>query len=272
MRSRLPATESDARGGAAAVWPNSDHIRPWRVVAPLGRGGTAQVWQALGPDGRAAALKLARSELRDDAAANAALRHEHHVLRCIESPHVVAPYDLLERDGRVVLALEYLPHGDLVPLLGRPPRQWLAAYSDVVSALLELRRRGFAHGDVKARNVLFGADGKARLIDLSSARALDAPAVPTTAAYSPPPAARASAAHADCFALAVLLYELAAGRLPYGRSGPAKVGADPPGVPLAGPVAAQLLAAARVALRAGGAGLGLSYFGDVIESVRKLHD
>jgi serine/threonine protein kinase len=272
MRARLLATESDARESGSVHWPSRDSIRPWRPVAPLGSGGTAEVWHARAADGREAALKIAKRALRDSEAAHAAIRREHAVLRRVVSPRIVAAHELLEHDGRPVLVLEYLPHGDLVPLLGRPAREWLEAFRGVVEALLTLERHGLAHGDVKARNVLFAADGSARVIDLSAARPLDAPAVAATAAYRPPSGQYVTAAEADCFALAVLLYELATGRLPYGPDGAAAQGREPAAVPLADPAAAELLAAARDALRAAGRGPGLSYFRTVIESVRALHD
>ena len=108
------------------------------------------------------------------------------MLSAVASPRLVEPYELIEHDGVAVLVLEYLPHGDLVPLLGAPPQQWLPAFRAVVGALADLERHGLAHGDVKARNVLFAADGSARLADLTSARPLDAPAAVTTAAYGLP--------------------------------------------------------------------------------------
>lgn len=269
MRAQLLATEFDARIGSA-VWPKGERLHAWRVVAPLGRGGTAQVWHARAPDGREAALKLAKPELRKHPAAQAAIRREHETLRRVASPHVVAAYGLLECEGAAVLVLQYLPYGDLVSLLGLPPRHWLRAYTGVVAALRALERHGLAHGDVKARNVLFGADGRACLIDLSHARALDDRADHSTAAYALPPGAGVKARDADCFALAVLLYELVTARLPYGPDGAAS-GAEPSAVPLEDPAAKRLLAAAVTALRAGGRGLGLSYFTDVIESVRAVY-
>jgi serine/threonine-protein kinase len=267
MRARL-ATESDARAIGNASWPYGEQLGSWRVVAPLGRGGTAEVWLARDAAGREAALKIPKADLRAHAAASVPLRREHAVLRRVASAHVVRPLELFEANGVAVLALEHLPHGDLVALAGAPLRHWLDAVRAVVAALVDLERCGLAHGDVKARNVLFAGDGGARLIDLSTARPLEAPAVCATAACAPPAAAGATAAEADCFALAALLYELATGRLPYGPHGAAARGevADVP--PCRDPAAARLLAAAVEALRAGGRGLRLSYLGAVIESVR----
>jgi hypothetical protein len=67
---------------------------------------------------REAALKLVKRELRPHKSANALLRREYEVLRLVASPHLVEPYELIDCDGVAVLVLEYLPHGDLVPLVG----------------------------------------------------------------------------------------------------------------------------------------------------------
>jgi serine/threonine protein kinase len=271
MRTQALATESDARAiGTAVDWPNGENLGTWRVVARLGRGGTAEVWRGVAPGDREAALKLVKRELRGHPGANTLLRREHEVLRTVASPHLVEPYALIDCDGVAVLALEYLPHGDLVPLLGAPPRHWLPAFGAVVSGLAALERHGLAHGDLKARNVLFAADGSARLADLTSARPLDAPAAPATAAYAVPEQG-VPARDADYFALAALLYELVTARLPYGPRG-AAAGAELSEVRLAEPIAMRLEAAAVAALRAHGRVPGLSYFTDVIESVRDNDD
>ena len=271
MRTQALSTELDARSSGTAVdWPNGELLGTWRIVAPLGRGGTAEVWHAIGLDGREAAAKLPKRELRRHAGANALIRREHDVLRNVGSAHLVAPYELLDCAGVAVLMLEHLPQGDLVPLLGVSPRHWLPAFATVVSALVALERHGLAHGDVKARNVLFAADGSARLVDLAAAGPLDAPAVSATAAYGPPSSGGTRAHDADCFALAVLLFELLTARLPYGPDG-ASSGADLERAAPTEPAAGRLLAAATAALRAQGRGLGFSYFSDVIESVRFMH-
>jgi serine/threonine-protein kinase len=272
MRTQALATESEARAiGTAVDWPKGENLGTWCAVERLGCGGTAEVWRGIAPDGREAALKLPKPELRGRPGAVALLRREHEVLCTVASPHLVEPYELIDCGGVGVLALEYLPRGDLVPLLGAPPRQWLPAFGAVVSGLAALERHGLAHGDVKARNVLFAADGGARLADLTAARPLTAPAATATAAYALPERRGARARDADCFALAALLFELVTARLPYGERG-ASAGAEIPEVSLPDPVAARLEAAAVEVLRANGRVRGLSYFTDVIESVRVTED
>jgi serine/threonine protein kinase len=270
MPTQALATESDARAiGTVVDWPKGESLGDWQAVALLGRGGTAEVWHAVTRDGREAALKLVKRELRRHSGANALIRREHELLRTVASAYLVAPYELIDCDDCAVSVLEFLPHGDLVSMLGTPVRHWLPAFADVVAALVDLERHGLAHGDLKPRNVLFAAAGSARLADLVSARPLDAPAVVTTAAYGLSAPGRAR--DADCFALAALLLELLTGRLPYGPAGASPGGAELPAVPSADGEAAPLLAAATAALRAQGRVKGLSYFSDVIESVRSTY-
>ncbi len=261
--------EFDGRGigTVAASSFSSSHAGGWRPVAMCGRGGTAEVWLARAHDGSEAALKRLQPALRQHPAARERLRNEFALLRAVASPGVVTPLELVEYEDGPALALEYLPNGDLVSLVGAPPRYWLAALGAVLAALADLHSHGVAHGDLKARNVLFARDLSARLVDLSSARPVDGPAARSTAAYSLPRGVAGTARAADCFAFAVLLYELATGRLPYGAEGPTRLGDILPALPK-DPLAAGLAAAAEPMLTTGG-GLaeGLSYFTDVIESV-----
>ncbi len=270
MRALAPVTEFDGRGIGTVVASSfsSSLTGAWRPVALCGRGGTAEVWLARADDGREAALKRLQPALRQHPGARECLRREFAVLRAVASVGVVVPLELVECDDGPALVLEYLPHGDLVSLLGTPARYWLAALRAVHAGLTDLHSYGVAHGDLKARNVLVARDLSARLVDLTSARPIDAPAVRSTAAYSLPPGLPATARAADCFAFAVLLYELATGRLPYGADGAARLGAGLPAAAPREPQAARLAAAAEPMLLAGGSlPQGLSYFTDVIESV-----
>jgi serine/threonine protein kinase len=245
--------------------PRGRVLGDWRVVERVGCGGTAEVWHAVGPDGDVA-LKLLKPELRSRPGAAEILRRELALLCALRNPYLVTPVGIVDCGGTPGLVLEYLPGGDLVPLLGTPCEQWLPALRGVTAALSALHRDGTAHGDIKARNVLFAAHGGARLIDLTTARPVTSPAALSTAAYRVP--SPAAAGEADAFALAALVYELGAGRLPYGTAGATVLGASPAAVAVSDDKVKPLLAAATAVLRAGGRPpYGLSRLADVIESV-----
>ncbi|HVS23698.1 MAG TPA: hypothetical protein VMU03_08240, partial [Gammaproteobacteria bacterium] len=104
-----------------------------------------------------------------------------------------------------------------------------------------------------------------------------APSGGTTSAHRPTALAATVTAAEDAYAFAVLLYELLAGRLPYGAAGRAVARARSsapvaPEWPLprrsaAGPAAAALAARVLEVLEADGrAGPGLCVFADVLES------
>jgi serine/threonine protein kinase len=242
----------------------------WRLVQRIGAGGSSEVWRSLDRRGRSFALKIPRSDVPPHEAL-ARLEREHEVLEAVEHGHIVATHGIVEHRGACALVLDYLPGGDLVALAGTQPRHWLRAAQAVYAALSHLHGKGLAHRDVKARNVLFGARGRARLIDFASALPLGASAQSggTTAAHVRPGRAPIVAAADDAYAYAVLLYELFAGRLPYGPAG--RLGrrarlASPWREARTGRVAA-LAARVRDVLEADPARApGLSAFTDVLES------
>jgi serine/threonine protein kinase len=194
-----------------------DRYRLERPVSP-----SRHVWLATDAEGRRYALKTGTRRVLD---------REYRIVRSLSHAHVVAAIERIERHEGAVIVFEYLPGGDLVSLAGLAPRHWLAALAGVVDALAALHARGFVHRDLKARNVLFDAQGCARLIDFGSASRIGSAwtAGGTTAAAVPPErGGEPVAAGDDVYALAVLLYELLFGRPPgagdraqgRGRAGP----------------------------------------------------
>ena len=250
MRMQRRAAESDAvqSDRAVAFRPRcGDSVGAWRLCEPLGSGGSASVWRAEGPDGGSVALKFLRP-------AYAALaRHEHGVLAAVRHPNVVATHGLAAVPSGAALVLDYLPGGDFVALAGGPVARVLEALRGVVAALCATHARGYAHCDVKARNVLFAADDTPRLIDFAAARPLDAPLRRDAAtAAATPVGASSSGRTADAFAFAALVYEALTGVLPYGANGARWVGELPRPVPASSPAVAALLGRATDVLRSGG--------------------
>lgn len=263
---------------AARAEPDAPLEAPLQVAAALAdcgatletrlhSGSVTDVYRGRLDGGRPVAIKLT---WRPGAAALVA--REHSTLAALSHPHIVRPLRFAARDDAAVLVLEYLSAGDLVSLAKEPPQRWAGAALAVASALAAVHDAGFVHGDLKARNVLFAAGGTPKLIDFGSALPIGRRrgAGGRTPAHEPLRFTFEEAApEQDVYALAVLIYELAVGRLPFGPMPGAY--APPPPIPAA--TAAMRALSARIAAALAAtepAGVGtLLEFADVLESVRK---
>ncbi|KAJ1284966.1 hypothetical protein BS78_03G245200 [Paspalum vaginatum] len=196
-----------------------------RRVRTLGRGASgAVVWLASDDaSGELVAVKSARA-----AGAAAQLQREGRVLEGLSSPHIVPCLGArAAAGGEYQLLLEFAPGGSLADEAARRrlgDRDIAAYAADVARALAYLHARGLVHGDVKARNVVIGADGRARLTDFGCARpaaADSARPVGGTPAFMAPEVARGEAQGppADVWALGCTVVEMATGRAPWGRAG-----------------------------------------------------
>ena len=203
------------------------------IVKRLGSGGMGMVFLAENPKGVKCALKvLAPSNTSDDDKFEARFRNEAAFALKTRHPNLVEVWDA-GRDSATGLyyhVMEYLPGGSLRELVadaknGLPIERAVSIARDVAHALVHIERNGMVHRDIKPDNVLFTADGVAKLADFGISRfeqgedvhATRAAAVIGTPAYMAPEQMIDSHdvdIRADVYSFGVMLYELLAGRRP----------------------------------------------------------
>ena len=227
--------------------PLPERIGPYVVAGEIGRGGMGVVCRAYDPRlRRDVALKLLPHALVHDRSARERFMTEARAASALDHPHICTVYDIGELDdGRLYLAMALYARGTLADRLatGRlDPREAARVALQVASALAAAHRADIVHRDVKPRNIAFGDDGEARLLDFGIAvlgsateRATDSTA--GTPAYMAPEQVRGEPVdrRVDVWSLGVVLYEMLTGRRPFAGGDrtallDAIVRADPPEV------------------------------------------
>ncbi len=220
------ATDAGARcdgcGGAWAEAPLPTLVAgKLAVERRIGAGGMGTVYRArdIGLD-RVVAIKTLDGV---PAAGLAQLRREAQAMAASAHPGVAQVHSLETWRGRPLLVMEHLDGGTLAARLGREPLAPGAAVwvvTAVAEALDALHAAGYRHGDVKPSNIGFTARGTAKLLDFGLAEISGGgrPLGGGTVAYLSPEAlgGRPPSAADDVWALGVVLYEMAAGRRPFG--------------------------------------------------------
>jgi serine/threonine protein kinase len=200
----------------------------YRLDERIATGGMAEVWAAYDAElDRPVALKLL---LRS--ADPARFSREARAAAALSHPNICQLFDFGDADGRPYIVLEYLPGGTLEDRLSPgeplPTDDTARIASEIASGLAHAHARGLVHRDIKPGNVLFDAEGAAKITDFGIAQIEDVPTLTEagtllgTAAYMSPEQATAQRVTpaTDVYSFGVILYRLLTGRLPFEAESP----------------------------------------------------
>ena len=235
---------------------------PYRILAPLGRGGMAAVYEAHDPSlDRRVALKVLPAEFLHDPAFAERFGQEARVAAKLEHPHIVPIHAYGIEGGRPWMAMRLVTGGSLAERVRRSPLspgETAAVLRDVAAALDYAHARGVVHRDVKPANVLLDEAGRAYLADFGIARMLEGSSVATatgviqgTPSYMAPEQAMGAKVDrlADVYALGVVAFECLTGRVPYTGTTPVAILMKHVQEPVPEPTAAEVAPALTAVLR-----------------------
>jgi serine/threonine protein kinase len=209
--------------------------RSYRLIRELGRGGMGAVWLAerMGGEFRQrVAIKLLAAGRRPDLVRR--FRSERQILAALDHPAIAKLLDGGSLpDGTPYLVMEHVDGAridDYCRQRQLPLRAKLELFLEVCAAVEAAHERLVVHRDIKPGNILVGADGRPKLLDFGIAKLLDRERLeitvaetelgrsPLTLRYASPEQVMGEpiGTTSDVYSLGVVLYELLAGRSPYG--------------------------------------------------------
>ena len=212
-------------------------IGKYKILRVLGRGGMGVVYLALRNDDafqKVVALKVIGGSLdAADAGHIERFKRERQILAGLDHPNIARILDGGNTDdGRPFYVMEYVAGSPIDEYCRRmntdvPTRVRMMAQA--CDAIEYLHNNAIAHRDVKPHNILVTLDGRVKLVDFGIARveavsdllgstsSSGQPTLIMTPGYASPEqiSGDRSGKSGDIYSVAVVLYQLLTGRLPY---------------------------------------------------------
>jgi TolB-like protein len=183
--------------------------------------------------GRDVAIKVLSADVSSDSERRQRFDREARAIAALNHPHICAVHDIGQENNLAYLVMELLDGESLASRLERgplPPEEALQSGITAVETLGVVHRHGLIHRDLKPANIFLSEHGL-KLLDFGLARSLT-PSPDTalthdgfilgTPRYLAPEQIRGGDVdhRTDIFAVAVVIYEMLAGRPPFDRDEP----------------------------------------------------
>jgi len=208
----------------------------FELLDEIGHGGMGVVYRArqISLD-RVVALKMLSANLVEDAEFRERFRQEAKIIARLTHPNIVHVYDVFDvegREGGFCIVMEYLEGRPLCDVLREerrlPIEKAVAIAEQVATGLAYAHNKGIIHRDIKPDNIMMLGDDRVKIMDFGIARLRGSSiqtqtgvAMGTPQFMSPEQAAGKSVdTRSDLYSLAVVLYGMVAGELPFTADSP----------------------------------------------------
>ncbi len=189
-----------------------------------------QVYRAVDTrNGHIIAIKALTGEKSDDRATQRFL-NEASIQSSLNHQNIVSLYDCIQADNNLYILMEYVDGQTLSDLIrqsdGLNNKDSIAIFSAIIHAVAHLHSCGVIHRDLKSDNIKISSNGQVKILDFGISKSKNTAnltvddSVVGTISYLSPEQLKGNKANvqSDIWALGILLYEMAAGRLPYSAS------------------------------------------------------
>ncbi|HEX8843259.1 MAG TPA: protein kinase [Pyrinomonadaceae bacterium] len=225
--------------------PAGTHLGRYEIRSPIGAGGMGEVYLAHDAQlDRPVALKILPADVTKDEDRLRRFQQEARATSALNHPNILTIYEIGQTEGTHFIATEFV---DGTTLRERTSRTRLKVDEaldlslQVASALAAAHEAGVVHRDIKPENIMIRKDGYVKVLDfglakLTEQRAASGPNALTladtgpgivigTVTYMSPEQARGLKVdqRTDIFSFGVVLYEMLAGRAPFGGPTPSDV-------------------------------------------------
>jgi predicted Ser/Thr protein kinase len=216
-------------------------LKNYAVEELLGRGGMGEVYRARDTRlGRPVALKVLRAELTRDDTRRRRFVQEARAASAVNHPAIAQIYDIDDDGETTFIAMEFVDGSTVRQLVAKGDLDLPSAVEigiQVGDALARAHQAGIVHRDIKSDNVMVTRDGHPKILDFGLAKLVEdgsgetdgslsrletvmrtqAGMIVGTVAYMSPEQARGlpTDRRSDIFSFGVLLYEMAAGKVPF---------------------------------------------------------